>query len=466
MLWKIGFALLLCLCGCKVGPDYRRPQVQIPDVFRSPSAQQQAPADETQLGDLRWWEVFNDPELRRLLNVALENNYDVRIAAERIAQAEANVGIVRADRFPQVNLGVEYSRTKSSGAAVPFIPDFNGITNTIFSVTPTVSWALDFWGRFRRASEAARAELLASRAGRDAVRTSLVAAVAGAYFQLLELDMELQITRRTLDTRLDSLRLTRIREQGGVASMLEVRQAESLVVSARAALPQVLQQIEQTENLISTLIGENPQPVRRGLPLEQQSVPQAPPGLPSSLLTRRPDIRAAEQTLVAANALIGVARAAYFPNVTLNAFTGIQTATLEDGLSGRSWVWGLIPVLDQPVFTGGRLRSTVELSEARMREALLAYQKTIQLAFQDVSDALFALTRSRQFRAQQQELTSVYRDAARLSHIRYRGGVTAYLEVLDSERNVYQAELNLAQARLNELIATVQLYSALGGGWQ
>lgn len=452
--------------ACKAGPNYRRPAVPVPGEFRSPTPPTPLPPDASTLGDLHWWEVFQDPELQLLLRKALDNNYDIRVAAARVEQAAANVGVVRADQFPQAVGTVEFSRTKRSGAAVPFIPGFAGITNTVFGITPAVSWALDFWGEFRRATEAARAGLLATEAGREAVRSSIVAAVATAYFQLRELDLELEITNRTLETRLDSLRLTRLREEGGVVSMLDVRQSESLVTTAMATIPQLKQQIEQTENLISTLLGEAPQEIRRGLPLDRQIIPAAPPGLPSALLARRPDIRAAEQVLVAANARIGVARAAYFPNITIDAFTGFETAGIENTFTRQSWVWGFIPSLRVPLFTGGRIKSTVELSEAQRQEAIVAYQQTIQQAVREVSDALFALTRIREFRLRQEALTAIYRDAARLSQVRYRGGVTTYLEVLDSERNVYAAELNLAQARLNELTATIQLYSALGGGWQ
>jgi multidrug efflux system outer membrane protein len=449
-----------------MGPNYRRPVVSVPDAFRTPDVQPAPAAGTISLGDLRWSEVFADTELQQLLRTALENNYDLRIATTRIEQAAANVGIVRADQLPEVGANVGLSRTKSAGAAVPFLPGFTGVTNTIVSLTPSVSWALDFWGQYRRATEAARANILASEAGREAVRVSIIAAVASAYFQLRELDLELEITERTLATRRDSLRLTQIREQGGVASLVEVRQAESLVTTATATIPQIQQQIEQTENLISTLLGENPGPVRRGLPLDSQTIPSTPIGIPSVLLTRRPDIRVAEQSLVAANAQIGVARAAYFPNVVLTAYSGLQTRGLDDVFAKRSWVWGLTPSLNLPVFTAGRIRSAVALSEAQREEAVLVYRQTILQAFRDVSDALIALSRTREFRLQQEALTATYRDAARLSDVRYRGGVTTYLEVLDSERNVYAAELNLARAQLNELTAAVQLYSALGGGWQ
>jgi multidrug efflux system outer membrane protein len=410
--------------------------------------------------------VFQDGRLQELLKIAADRNYDVRIAAARMEQAAANVGIVRADQFPNAAVDAGFSRTKSAGAAAPFLPGFSGITTGITSVVPAVTWALDFWGQYRRATEAARAQLLANENAQQVVRASIVAAVANAYFQLLELDLELQITLRTLATWRDSLRLTEIREQGGVASLVDVRQAESLVTTATASIPQIQQQIEQTENQVATLLGENPQGIRRGLPLDRQNIPKAPPGVPSALLERRPDIRQAEQLLVAANAQIGVARAAYFPNVFLTVYSGFQTADLGNLFTKPSWVWGFMPTATHPLFTAGRIRSTVAFIEAQRLEAVLAYQQTIQQAFREVSDALIAFNRTAEFRLQQERLTAIYRDAARLSEIRYRGGVTTYLEVLDSERNVYGAELTLARARLNELNSLVQLYNALGGGWQ
>lgn len=460
-------ALAACLCGCLVGPNYRRPPVTVPDTYRGPGDQRAGGAAPSSFGELGWWEVFGDAELRRLLQAGLDRNYDIRIAAARIEQAEANVGIVRADQFPNVGVDAAFSRTRNSGAGFStVIPGFSGFTTSIASATAGVSWALDFWGQFRRATEAARAQLLASESARQAVRASLVAAIAGAYFRLRELDLELEITNRTLATWRDSLRLTQIREQGGVASLVDVRQAESLVTTATATIPQIRQQIEQTENEIATLLGDNPGGVPRGLPLDRQAIPGVPPGLPSALLARRPDIRQAEQFLMAANAQIGVARAAYFPNVVLTAFSGFEAPEVGDFFTKRSWVWGLTPGLSLPIFTAGRIGSTVDLAEARRLEAELVYRQTIQRALQDVSNALIETARTAEFRRQQEDLTAIYRDAARLSEVRYRGGVTTYLEVLDSERNVYSAELTLARARLGELTALVRLYNALGGGWQ
>ncbi|HWQ53979.1 MAG TPA: efflux transporter outer membrane subunit [Bryobacteraceae bacterium] len=463
--WPVLMAALCC--GCMVGPNYRRPAISIPDAYRSPAGQSAGAPGTSSFGELAWWQVFQDAELQKLLTIALDRNYDIRIAAARIEQAAANVGIVRADQFPAVGADATFSRTRTSATGFSrLIPGFSGFTTSTTSITPSVSWALDFWGRYRRATESARAQLLASESAQLAVRTSLVAAVASAYFRLRELDLELEITKRALATRRDSLRLTQIREQGGVASLLEVRQAESLVTTATATIPQVVQQIEQTENQISILLGGNPDTVPRGLALDQQKIPPMPPGLPSELLARRPDIRQAEQILIAANAQIGVARAAYFPNVLISASTGFQASRPGDLFSKSGWVWGLTPTLNLPIFTAGRIQSSVRFTEAQRQEAVLAYQRTIQQAFREVSDALIGFTRTTDFRIQQEMLTATYRDAARLAEVRYRGGVTTYLEVLDSERNVYSAELTLAQARLNELASLVQLYNALGGGWQ
>jgi outer membrane protein, multidrug efflux system len=326
---------------------------------------------------------------------------------------------------------------------------------------------MDFWGRFRRATEAARATLLASEWGRQAVMTTLVANVAGAYFQLRELDLELEISKRTLVSRQESLGLVKNQEEQGAASMLDVRQAEQLVFTAAAEIPDLERRIEQQENFVSVLLGQNPAPVPRGRPLTAQPLaPVVPAGLPSSLLERRPDIRQAEQQLVASNAQIGVAKAAYFPQISLTATGGYQSTALSSLFSGPAAMWTLAGALTQPVFDAGRIRSTVRLAEAQRQEAVLVYQQTIQQAFREVSDALVAYRKTQEFRLQQELLARSAQDAARLADSRYRGGATSYLEVLDSDTRYFAAELGPAQARRDELQALVQLYRALGGGWQ
>ena len=330
-----------------------------------------------------------------------------------------------------------------------------------------VSFEADIWGRLRRATEAARAELLSSDDNRKAAITTVIADVAGAYFNLLELDMELVIARRTLAGREDSLQLIRTREAGGIATLLEVREGEQLVYGAAQVIPGTEQQIEQTENAIKLLLGEPPGGITRGRTLlEQEEPPSVPPGLPSSLLERRPDIRAAEQNLVAANAIIGVAKAAYFPRINLTGFLGFQSTELSSLFSGSTNAWQFFPQVTQPIFNGGRLKSNVRLAEAQQQIALVQYERVIQNAFREVSDALIQYRQTREIGAQRELLQTTLQDRSRLAYMRYRGGVGSLLNALDADRDLFEAELGLAQTRRDELLALVQLYRALGGGWQ
>jgi outer membrane protein, multidrug efflux system len=453
---------VLVLSGCTMGPNYRRPTVAVPTTYRSAVPDSTPQTETASLGDQKWWDIFQDEQLRTLIRVALQKNYDVRIAASRIMEAKAQLGITRADQFPTLSAGAGIADVRS--ARSKFLPAFETSTG---QVNFSAAWELDFWGKFRRATEAARANLLASEWAREEVVSTLVANVAAAYFQLRALDLQLEISRRTLDSRQESLRLTQILANGGATSLLDVRQAEQLVFTAGAEVPALEQQIEQQENFLSILLGQNPGDISRGQTLtEQQQPPEVPPGLPSALLERRPDIREAEEQLVAANAEIGVARAAYFPDISLSGSGGFQSSALTNLFSGPAGAWSFGASLAQPIFTGGRLRSGVRLAEAQQRTAMLFYQQSIQGAFRSVSDALVAYRKTREFRAQQDLLFQSAEDAARLSHMRYTGGATGYLEVLTNETNAFSAELGLAQARLNELLALVQLYEALGGGWQ
>jgi len=419
------------------------------------------PAAES-LGDQKWWEVFQDKRLQDLIQTALQQNYDVRITATRILEAQAQLGITRADQLPTVN--AEAQAVNQRSARGKFFPAFETNSN---QVDLSLAWELDFWGKYRRATEAARANLLASEWAREAVISTLVSDVATAYFQLRELDLQLEISRRTLVSRQDSLRLTQMLANGGATSMLDVRQAEQLVFTAAETIPDLERRIEQQENFISTLLGSNPGPIARGTKLtEQPHSPEIPAGLPSSLLERRPDIRQAEAQLIAANAQIGVAKAAYFPQINLTATSGYQSSALTSLFSGPAGLWNFGGSLVQPIFAGGRIRSGVRFSEARQQEALLVYQQTIQQAFRGVSDALVEYRKDREFREQQEQLALSAQDAARLSETRYRGGATSYLEVLTNETNYFDAELGLAQAQLNELLGLVSVYRNLGGGWQ
>jgi len=450
------------LSGCTVGPNYKRPTVAVPTAYRGALPDSTPQTETASLGDQKWWDIFQDEQLRTLIRVALQQNYDVRIAASRILEAKAQLGITRADQFPTVSGGAGIADVRT--AQSKFLPASETSTGL---VNLSAAWELDFWGKFRRATEAARANLLASEWARQEVVSTLVANVASAYFQLRALDLELEISKRTLDSRQESLRLTQVLANGGATSLLDIRQAEQLVFTAGAEIPALEQQIEQQENFLSILLGQNPGDITRGQTLtEQRQPPQVPPGLLSSLLERRPDIRQAEQQLVAANAEIGVARAAYFPQISLSGSGGFESSALTNLFSGPAGAWSFGAALAQPIFTGGRLRSQVRLAEAQQQTAALLYQQSIQGAFRSVSDALVAYRKTREFRTQQNLLFQSAEDAARLSHMRYTGGATGYLEVLTNETNAFSAELGLAQARLSELLALVQLYEALGGGWQ
>jgi multidrug efflux system outer membrane protein len=330
-----------------------------------------------------------------------------------------------------------------------------------------LSFEVDIWGRLRRATEAARADLLSAEETRKAVITTLVGEVASAYFNLIELDLELEIAERTLATRQESLRLIRVRQQGGVATMLDVRQAEQLVYGAAQTIPDIERLIEQTENQISLLLGKNPGEVARGRGLtEQEQPPSVPPGLPSSLLERRPDIRAAEQNLVAATAIIGVAKAAYFPRISLTGFAGFQSSQLSNLFTGVGNYWTFAPRVAQPIFTAGRIKSNVRLTEAQQRLALAQYEQAIRTGFREVSDALVEYRKVKEIRAQQEPLVTTLKDRSRLAYMRYRGGVDTLLNALDADRDLFAAEVSLARTRRDELLALVQFYKALGGGWQ
>jgi outer membrane protein, multidrug efflux system len=454
--------VMLLTSGCAVGPNYKRPLVDVPATYRGAVRQVPEQSAVESLGDQKWWEVFQDRQLQELIHAALQQNYDVRIAAARILEAQAQVGITRADGLPAISAGVQSVDQRS--ARQKFFPAYE---TSAHEADLSLAWDLDFWGKYRRANESARASLLATQWAREAVISTLVSDVAAGYFQLRELDLQLEISRRTLASRQNSLQLTQVLARGGATSMLDVRQAEQLVFTAAETIPDLERRIEQQENFISTLLGVNPGPIARGTKLtDQPHSPDIPAGLPSTLLERRPDIRQAEAQLIAANAQIGVAKAAYFPQITLTGSAGFQSSALTSLFTGPAGLWNFGGSLAQPIFAGGRIRSGVRLSEARQQETLLIYQQTIQQAFRGVSDALVEYRKDREFREQQVQLASSAEDAARLSETRYRGGATSYLEVLTNETNYFDAELGLAQAQLNELLGLVSIYRNLGGGWQ
>jgi outer membrane protein, multidrug efflux system len=454
--------VVFALFGCAVGPNYRRPNVDLPPAYRAAPVSNAGASDPASLGDEKWWAVFEDEALQGLIRTGLQQNYDLRIAATRVVQARAQLGITRADQFPSLYGGANINSTRTA-----LSPEFPAFEETSGQLTVSASWELDFWGKYRRATEAARADLLASEWGRRAVVSTLIANIATAYFQLRALDMELEISQQTLSSRKESLNLEQALEENGSASLVDVRQAEQLVYTASETIPNVERQIQQEENYIRVLLGENPGEVPRGRKLtEQPHLPTVPVGLPSTLLERRPDIQQSEQQLVAANALIGVAKAAYYPDISLTGTGGFQSPALVRLFTGPAGLWNFGPNVTVPIFTAGKIRSNVKLVEAQQQEALLTYQQTIQQAFRGVSDSLIAYQKNREFREQQELLTAAAEDAARLAEIRYKAGVTSYLEVLTNDTNRFAAQLALAQAQSNELNALVQVYSALGGGWQ
>lgn len=456
-------AALGLLAGCNVGPKYVRPNVTAPPAYRGADNSASSSQAKDSFGDEQWAAVYHEPELQELIRKALANNYDVRIAAKRILEQQAHVKITRSQEFPTITVGgtgIGATLPSSLGTQFPN-PLVEGSLNL------SAAWTPDFWGLYRRQTEAARAQLLAQVWAQRAVQMTLVQQVATAYLQIRALDAQLQITRETLKARQDSVDLTRTLESGGSVPLSDVRQAEQLLYAATSEIPQLEQQIQQQENAIVFLLGENPGPIAHTDPNALAPPPQdLPTGLPSRLLERRPDIQQAEATLIGANAQIGVARAQFFPSLSISASGGVggdDFSSIFDP-AGKT-IYGL-GSLAQPLFEGGKLRGQLELSQQTKDEMVLNYQKTISGAFRDVSNALIALNKQRAYREQQEKLVEAAKDSTRLARLRYQGGSTGYLEVLTTDTNLFAAQLNLVSAQQGEALALVQLYSALGGGWQ
>jgi outer membrane protein, multidrug efflux system len=449
------------MIGCMVGPNYHRPAVPTPGVYRDLSDNSQAQVQTASFADLHWWQVFQDPQLQELIRTALKENYDLQLATERIVAARAQVTITRSSLFPQVQANSNFQGGKDPSSQS---------TYNILALTADAAFQLDLFGRLRRATEASRAQLLATEDARDTVVLTLVSDVASDYFALLELYLELQITRDTVKSQEDSVKLTKLRLDHGLATKLDVLQAQQVLDIANAAVPDLERQIGQEEDAISILLGHYPESIRRGLPLAEQPLPpEVPPGLPSTLLERRPDIRQVEQDLITANAEIGVARAEFFPQISLTGSGGgaFGRSSLLTGLmSSQTGIWSYGVQVSQPIFTGGALRGNLRLAESEQRQELIAYKQVIQLSFRDVSDALIGYQKLHQVRVAQEITVKDLQDSVDTSLRRYRGGITTYLEVLDGQRSLFDAELTLAQARGNEYQSLVQLYKALGGGWQ
>jgi multidrug efflux system outer membrane protein len=441
--------------GCAIGPDFSRPDVAQPEAFR------EGPPGES-LANLPWWEVFGDAVLQELVREALAANQDVGIAASRVEEAAAALGFTRAAQFPAFGIGAGAGRAETSDQLGP-IP---GTLTSDYLVYANVSWEIDIWGRLRRATEASRAELLATEAARHGVTLTVVAAVADRYFQLRDLDNRLGIAQRTLASRRDSLELIRTRFRGGIVSELDVRQAEIEEATAAAAVPAFERSVVAVENALSVLLGRPPGAIPRGAPLDAAAVPSAaPPGLPAELLERRPDVREAEELAHAQMARVGIAEALRLPTLSLTGAAGLEADDLDDLDETDANFWSIGGNLVGPLFEFGRNQRRVEVERARTEQAILRYEATVLSAYRDVGDALAALrTGAAEYEARRRQVDSA-RAAARLSRARYDGGVTSYLEVLDSERSLFNAELQASLALQQRYAAWVQLYKALGGGW-
>jgi multidrug efflux system outer membrane protein len=469
-------ALILTIAGCKVGPNYKRPVLDTPASYRGALAPDIAATSTTPpLGAQKWDAVFTDPVLQQLITEALKNNYDVKIAADRVLEEQAQLGITKAAQYPTVSVGGSYDAIALPSSLLKSLGNnSNNISQTDYysgGLTGSVAWNLDFWGMYRRQTEAARANLRATEWARQTTYSTLVESVATDYYQLRTLDAELAITQSTLDARKQSLDLTQRLEQGGADSMADVRQAEELYFTAQAQIPDLERQIEQQENNLRLLLGQDPGPIVRNVSDSTTTVANAPHpadvpvGLPSDLLERRPDVRRAEELLIQANANIGVARAQYFPQLSLSATGGTSSSQLKGLVESGNAYYYAIGSLSQPIFDAGKIRNNYRLAKATDKELLDTYQQTIAGALRDVSNALIAYNKTREFREQQEKQTAASADAVRLARIRYNSGSTSYLEVLTTDTNLYNSQLTLETAQQQEALSLVQLYNALGGGW-
>ncbi len=471
------FLISLCMftmSGCVLGPEYERPVVAEPGSFRM---QQGSTLEEASLAELGWWELFEDENLQSLIREALVDNKDLKLAVARVREARAQLIATGADQFPQIDGKTSVQRNQPSSAVLrqfglprdPTQPTAGNLTipaTNQFMATAELSFEIDLWGKLRRATEAAQADVLAREWARRTVVLTLVSDLARAYFELQELDVQLELAQRTLKTRQKALEITRLRTFMGQSSTLDVRRAEQAVIRAQAVLPDLERQIGHKENQLSILAGRNPTTIVRGASLRDHPLPpDVPAGLPSALLERRPDIVEAEQQLVAANAKIGVAKAAFFPQMSLTGNFGAQSVQFADLFVGTSRIWSLGPALTVPIFNAGRHRANLEIRRAQQEQALLSYERTIQQAFREVEDALIAHQKIREVLTDQERLDDLAREALELAQLEYLNGKASYLAVLVAQREVFQAKTSLAQTQRNQLLAVVHLYKSLGGGW-
>jgi multidrug efflux system outer membrane protein len=455
----LSFIIVCIMTGCMVGPNYQRADIDTPSAWRF---------DEKEAKDVvntPWWEQFNDPVLDELITVALRENKDLMIASSRVEEYMGRLGATRAGLFPQVDAAAEGGRERVTESGATPIPPGISNTSNFYQVQLNGSWEIDIWGRLRRATEAARAELLSTEEGRRAVVLTLVTSVASSYINLRSLDRQLEISKRTAESRKESLRIFHLRFEGGVISELELNQVKSQYQDALAAIPEAEKAIAQQENALSLLLGKNPGPIPRGKEIDELALPAVPAGLPSDLLEQRPDILQAEQDLIAANAQIGVARAAYFPSISLTGFFGFASVDLSDLFKGPSKVWNFTAPITAPIFTGGALAGQVRATEALQQQALVRYQQVIQNAFRDVEDALADQSRTREQLDILSRLVESLKDYARIARLRYDNGYTSYIEVLDAERSLFDAELAYTQTQGLLFRALINMYKAMGGGW-
>lgn len=450
---------VLILSACTIGKDYQRPDVEKPNVWRFEEKEAKAVANTA------WWEQFQDPVLNDLIRIALAENKDLLIAAAKVEEYMGRYGATRADQFPQASVKGTGERMRITENGYSPIPSGISPVYNNYQVALNASWEIDLWGKYRRASEAARADLLSTEEGRRSVILTLVTSVAGGYVNLLNLDQQLDIARSTVKTREESLNLFKLRFEGGVISELELSQVKSEYQEARAYIPQLEKAIAQQENALSILLGRNPGPILRGRIMDQLTLPAIPEGLPSDLLERRPDIRQAEQNLIAANAQIGVAKAAYFPSISLTGFFGTASTDLSNLFRDSSKVWNWGGSVNLPIFTAGRTRGQVKAAESVRQQSLFQYQQSIQTAFREVEDALVDQLKSREKLDAQMHQVSALRTYKDLALMRYENGYSSYLEVLDAERNLFSIELAYVQTRGTQFQALVNLYKAMGGGW-
>ena len=451
--------MAIVLSGCMVGPDYEKPDVDTPAAWRYQIN------DAADTINTTWWKQFGDPVLDQLVEDALDNNKDVRIAAARVEEFSARVDITRSGLFPQVGYTGGAERNQSSLDTVTGVPSGISRTNDLYNASLNVGWELDLWGKIRRATEAARANLLASEEAKRTVILSLVSTVANSYISLRTLDRQLEIAKETLASRKNSLNLFELKFKGGVVSNLEVAQVRSEYEQAAVRVPALQRQVALLENAISVLLGRNPGTISRGKSISELTVPEVPEGIPSDLLERRPDIRLAEQNLVAANAQIGVAKAQYFPSISLTGLFGYASVALSDLFNSTANLWGLGGLALGPIFTGGQLSGQLRATEAVQRQQLVGYLQTVQNAFREVDDALVSTQKRREEFAAQGRQVDALKEYERLAQINYDEGQVSFIEVLDAQRKLFDAELIYTQSQSDVYTSLVTMYKVMGGGW-